>query len=307
MANTATDMLAADRLKTATKPQHAEPLDLPAEFDLTLEAGRTEKHYWRDLWRYRELFIILAQRDISVRYKQTAIGVGWALIQPLLNMLIMTIIFGKVAGLHSEGGAPYAIMVFAAMLPWMFFSTALSSASQSMVSNANLISKVYFPRLIIPTSSVVTCLTDFLISFLLLIAMMTWYRFAPTWNILAIPLLVALTFLAALGPGLLITALNVKYRDFRYVIPFLVQFGLYVTPVGFSSTVIREKLGEKLFLLYSLNPMVGVVDGFRWAILGNNSRVDIPSFLVSLSVVTVFLVLGIAYFRKTEKGFADII
>ena len=285
------------------------------EFDLTLEAGRAEKHYWRDLWRYRELFIILAQRDISVRYKQTAIGVVWALLQPFLNMVIMTIIFGKVAGLHSEGSAPYAIMVFAAMLPWMFFSSALGSSSQSMVGNANLISKVYFPRLIIPASAVVTSFADFLISFFIMIGMMIWYGFAPSWNILALPLFIGVAFLAALGPGLFITALNVKYRDFRYVIPFLVQFGLYASPVGFSSTVIRERLvqklgehlGDQLFLLYSLNPMVGVIDGFRWCILGNNSPLYLPGFFLSLLVVGLFLVLGISYFRKTEKGFADII
>jgi len=288
---------------------------LADEFDLTLEAGRAEKHYWRDLWRYRELFIILALRDISVRYKQTAIGVVWALLQPFLNMVIMTIIFSTVAGLHSEGTAPYAIMVFAAMLPWNFFSSALSSASQSMVGNANLISKVYFPRLIIPASAIVTSFADFLISFLILIGMMIWYGFAPSWNILALPLFIGVAFLAALGPGLFITALNVKYRDFRYVIPFLIQFGLYASPVGFSSTVIHEKLvqklgehlGDQLFLLYSLNPMVGVIDGFRWAILGNNSSIYLPGFVLSLLVVGLFLILGIWYFRKTEKSFADII
>jgi lipopolysaccharide transport system permease protein len=292
-----------------TAPSHALPADLGAapEFDLILKPGRAEKHYWLDLWRYRELFIILALRDISVRYKQTVIGVGWAVIQPVLTMIVMTIVFGRVAGLHSDGNAPYAIMVFAAMLPWMFFSSAVSSASQSMVGNANLISKVYFPRLIIPASSIVTCFADFVITFVLLIGMMIWYHFPPTWTILALPVFVAITFLAALGPGLLITALNVKYRDFRYVIPFLIQFGLYSTPVGFSSTVISQKLGEPLFLLYSLNPMVGVIDGFRWAILGDNSPIHLPSFLISLSVVVLFLVLGIAYFRNTEKGFADII
>jgi lipopolysaccharide transport system permease protein len=278
-----------------------------SDFDLILEAGRRDKHYWLDLWRYRELFIILAMRDISVRYKQTVLGVGWALIQPVLNMIVMTIIFGKVAGLHSEGSAPYAIMVFVAMLPWMFFSSALTTSSQSMVSNSPLISKVFFPRMIIPASSVVTCFVDFLISLVLLIALMAVYRFAPSWNIFAIPALVLLTFLAALGPGLFITALNVKYRDFRYVIPFLVQFGLYVTPVGFSSSVIREKWGEKVFLLYSLNPMVGVIDGFRWAILGSNSHVDLRSFFISLAVIAASLYVGISYFRKTERGFADII
>jgi lipopolysaccharide transport system permease protein len=282
--------------------------DLPApEFDLTLEAGRAEKNYWLDLWRYRELFIILAQRDISVRYKQTVIGVGWALIQPVLTMIIMTIVFGKVAGLHSDGKAPYSIMVFAGMLPWMFFSSALATASQSMVTNSTLISKVYFPRLIIPASSIATCFPDFLISLLLLVFMLFWYRLTPTWNILALPVLVVITFLTALGPGLFITALNVKYRDFRYVIPFLIQFGLYASPVGFSSTVIRQKLGEKLFLLYSLNPMVGVIDAFRWSILGSDAGLNIPSFIVSMAVVALFLAVGTSYFRKMEKGFADII
>jgi lipopolysaccharide transport system permease protein len=288
-----------------TAPSYVIPPAL--EFDLTLEAGRAEKHYWLDLWRYRELFIILALRDISVRYKQTLIGVGWALIQPVLTMVIMTIVFGKVAGLRADGTAPYSIMVFAAMLPWMFFSSALSSASQSMVSNANLISKVYFPRLIIPASAIVTCFADFLVSFLLLCGMMIWYRVPLTWNILALPVFIAITFLAALGPGLFITALNVKYRDFRYAIPFIIQFGLYATPVGFSSTVIRGKLGETLFLLYSLNPMVGTIDGFRWAILGHNSPVHALSLVISVLVVIVFLILGITYFRKTEKSFADII
>lgn len=277
------------------------------EFDLVLEPGRAEKNYWRDLWRYRELFIILALRDISVRYKQTAIGIAWALLQPFLNMLVMTIIFNKVAGLHSEGNAPYAIMVFSAMLPWMFFSSALTSASQSMVGNANLISKVYFPRLIIPASAVVTSFADFLISFLILVGLMIWYGFAPSWHILFLPVFIGVAFLAALGPGLFITALNVKYRDFRYVIPFMVQFGLYLSPVGFSSTLIREKLGETLFLIYSLNPMVGVIDGFRWAILGDNAPINLPGFLLSLVVVGFFLILGIWYFRKTEKNFADII
>jgi len=278
-----------------------------AEFDLILEAGGTERHYWFDLWHYRDLFIILARRDIAVRYKQTAVGVAWALLQPFLTMLIMTVIFGKVAGLPSDGTAPYPIMVFAALLPWMFFSSALTSASQSLVGNANLISKVYFPRLIIPVSAIVTSFADFLVSFLILVVMMAWYGFALGWHLLALPFFVLVAFLAALGPGLLITALNVKYRDFRYVIPFLVQFGLYISPVGFSSSVIKEKLGSGLFLLYSLNPMVGVIDGFRWAILGDNASIDLPGFLLSLGCVGLFLVVGVWYFRKTEKSFADIV
>jgi lipopolysaccharide transport system permease protein len=298
-----------------TQPDALPADDGADDFDLTLEAGRAERHYWHDLCRYRELFLILALRDISVRYKQTAIGIAWALLQPFLTMLIMTIIFGKVAGLPSEGSAPYAIMVFAAMLPWMFFSSAFSSASESMVRQANLISKVYFPRLIIPVSAVVTSFADFLISFLILIALMGWYRFAPSWNILALPLFIGIAFLAVLGPGLFITALNVRYRDFRYVVPFLVQFGLYATPVGFSSSVIHEKLvqklgerlGEPLFLLYSLNPMVGAIDGFRWAILGHNSPLYLPGLFLSLVVAGLFLIIGVRYFRKTEKSFADVI
>ena len=277
------------------------------DWDLVIEPGRAEKNYWADLWRYRELFYILAWRDVTVRYKQTFLGVAWALIQPFLTMVVMTVIFSRVAGLRTEGDAPYAIMVFAAMLPWSFFSSALSSASQSLIGNANLISKVYFPRMIVPVAAVVTSFVDFLIAFTILIGMMFWYRFIPDWHILTLPFFVFIAFLAALGPGLYITALNVKYRDFRYVIPFLVQFGLYVTPVGFSSSVIREKFGEKLFLLYSLNPMVGVIDGFRWAILGGHSILHLQGFFLSLLVVILFLLLGVWYFRKTEKSFADIV
>jgi lipopolysaccharide transport system permease protein len=275
--------------------------------ELILEAGRAERHYWRDLWRYRELFYILAWRDISIRYRQTAVGVAWALIQPLLTMLIMTVIFGKVAGLPSEGAAPYALMVFAAMLPWQFFSSSLSTSSQSLVSNANLISKIYFPRLIIPAGAVITSFVDFLISLIILAGMMAWYAFWPDWRILTLPLFMVLACLASLGPGLLITALNVKYRDFRYVIPFVVQFGLYVSPVAYSSTVIRERFGDTAFTLYSLNPMVGVIDGFRWAILGAQSSIYWPGFCLSCVLVLAFLVVGIWYFRKTEKTFADVI
>ena len=275
--------------------------------ELIIEPGRTEKNYWRDLWRYRELFYILAWRDISVRYKQTVIGIAWALIQPLLTMIIMTVVFGKVAKLPSDGNAPYSIMVFAAMLPWMFFSSSLSSASQSLVGNANLISKVYFPRMIIPAGAVITSLVDFLVAFAILAAMMVWFQFWPDWRILTLPLFIILAFFAAIGPGLLITALNVKYRDFRYVIPFLVQFGLYLSPVGFSSQVIRERFGDTVFALYSLNPMVGVIDGFRWALLGGHTTIYWPGFGLSLTLVAVLLLLGVWYFRRVEKTFADVI
>jgi len=275
--------------------------------ELILEPGRAERQYWRDVWRYRELFYILAWRDVSVRYKQTAIGVAWALIQPLSTMLIMTVIFGKVAKLPSEGNTPYAVMVFAAMLPWQFFSMSLTSASQSLVSNAQLISKVYFPRMIIPAGAVITSFVDFLISFTILVGMMVWFQFWPDWRILTLPLFMALAFLAAIGPGLLITALNVKYRDFRYVIPFLVQFGLYISPVGFSSSVIRERFGDTIFTLYSLNPMVGVIDGFRWAILGGQTTIYWPGFVLSFAIVLIFLAAGVWYFRKMERTFADVI
>ena len=270
---------------------------------LVIEPGLAEKHYWRDLWRYRELFLVLAWRDVAVRYKQTVIGLAWALIQPLATMVVFTVIFGKVAKLPTEGAAPYALMVYAGMLPWQLFATSLTGASGSLIGNANLISKVYFPRLIVPTSAVVVAFVDFLVSFAILVCLMVWYQFLPGWQILTLPLFILMAFLASLGPGLWITALNVKYRDFRYVIPFLVQFGLYVSPVGFSSSVIPEQWR----LLYSLNPVVGVIDGFRWAILGGESHLYLPGFILSWGVIVFFLWMGIRQFRKMEKSFADLI
>jgi len=270
---------------------------------LIIEPGRTEKNYWADLWRYRELFLILAWRDISVRYKQTIIGVAWAILRPFLTMVVFTIIFGRVAKLPSDGDAPYALMVFAAMLPWSLFSLALSEASNSLITNVNLVSKVYFPRMIVPIATIVTAFVDFLVSFVILLGLMTYYQFAPGWNMLLLPLFILMALLASLGPGLWITALNVKYRDFRYVIPFVVQFGLYISPVGFSSNVIPEKWR----LLYSLNPMVGVIDGFRWCILGSESPIYWPGFTLTLAIVAFFLWLGITRFRKMEKTFADLI
>lgn len=277
-------------------------MSTPATQELVIEAGRTESQYWRDLWRYRELFYFLAWRDILVRYKQTAIGVVWALLRPFLTMVVFTVVFGRIAKMPANG-IPYPILVFAAMLPWQFFSTSLAEASSSLVGNANLISKVYFPRLIIPAGAVITSMVDFLISFVLLGALMVWYRFMPDWRILTLPGFTILAFLAALGPGLYLTALNVKYRDFRYVIPFIVQFGLFISPVGFSSDVIPEQWR----LLYSLNPMVGVIDGFRWAICRGSAAIYMPGFLLSLGVTGFFLWLGIWYFRRTEKTFADVI
>ena len=274
---------------------------------LTIEAGRSEKNYWRDLVHYRELFLILAWRDVAVRYKQTVAGVAWAIIQPLMSMVIMTVIFEKVAGLHSDGKAPYPIMVFAAILPWQFFSNALSLASQSVVTNANLISKIYFPRLIVPASSIVVSLVDFLVACSILGALMLWYHYWPTWRLVVLPALVVLAMIAAIGPGLITTALTVRFRDFRILIPFVVQFGLYLCPIAYSSTVIREKLGDQWFLLYSLNPMVGVIDGFRWAILGTSTAFYWPSFVISVGLAGLLLIAGIGYFRKTERVFADIV
>ena len=275
--------------------------------ELIIEPGRVEKNYWRDLLRYRELFLILAWRDVAVRYKQTVAGAAWAIVQPLLSMLIMTVVFGRVAGLPSQNGAPYAVMVFAAMLPWQFFSNALSTSSLSLVTNANLISKIYFPRLIIPAGSIIVSLVDFLVASSIMAGLMAWYHFWPTWRLIALPLLVVFAVAAAMGPGLILTAATVRYRDFRILVPFVVQFGLYVSPVAYSSAVIRQKLGDTWFLIYSLNPMVGVIDGFRWAILGGQAQIYLPGFGLSLGVVALLLVLGLRYFRHTEKTFADII
>jgi len=270
---------------------------------LVLEPGRTEKNYWADIWSFRELFLILAWRDLSVRYKQTIIGIIWAIIRPFLTMVVFTVIFGRLAKLPSDGSVPYALLIFAGMLPWYLFSSVLSEASNSLIDNANLISKVYFPRLIVPTATVITALVDFMISLVILLGLMATYHFAPGWNMLLLPLFIFLAVLASLGPGLWASALNVKYRDFRYVIPFMVQFGMYISPVGFSSNVIPEQWR----LLYHLNPMVGIIDGFRWCILDGESPIYWPGFLLSLVVVTFFLWLGISQFRKMEKTFADLI
>jgi lipopolysaccharide transport system permease protein len=270
---------------------------------LVLKPGRAERHYWRDLWAYRELFAILAWRDVAVRYKQTVIGVAWAVVRPFLTMVVFTVIFGRLAKFPSEGGVPYPVMVFAGMLPWFLFSTILSEASNSLVGNANLVGKVYFPRMIIPASSAIVALVDFAINLAILFGLMLWYGFWPSWRIALLPAFVVLAMLASLGPAFLITALNVKYRDFRYIIPFIVQFGLYISPVGFSSAIVPE--GWRFW--YSLNPMVGVIDGFRWGVLGGESRLYAPGFLLSLGVVALFLWLGIAYFRHTERSFADLI
>jgi homopolymeric O-antigen transport system permease protein len=270
---------------------------------ITIEAGHSARDYWRDLWRYRELFRVLAWRDLAVRYKQTVIGVLWALVRPILTMLVFTIIFSRIAKLPSEGDAPYALMVFAGILPWAFFATGLGEASNSLVNNANLISKIYFPRLIVPTAAVVVAFVDFLISFCIMLAIMAWYRFWPDWRICLLPAFAILTFIVTIGPSLWITSLNVKYRDFRYIIPFIVQFGLYVSPVGFSSSVVPDRWR----LAYALNPMVGVIDGFRWCILRGQSDLSLSAIGLSVLIAIAFLWFGVHQFRKLERSFADLI
>lgn len=270
--------------------------------ELVIEAGKTERHYWKDLWRYRELFYFLAWRDILVRYKQTAIGIAWALIRPLLTTIVFVFVFGKLAKLPSDG-VPYAVLVFAALLPWQFFANAFVEAGNSLISNANMISKVYFPRLVVPASAVIVGLVDFLISGVMLAGLMLWYDVAPDWRIMTLPLFLAIAVVAAMGAGLWIAALNVKYRDFRYIVPFVVQFGLYASPVGFSSAIVPEQWR----LLYSLNPMVGVIDGFRWAILGGENHLYWPGMVLSIVLLLVTTITGVLYFRKLEKSFADVI
>ena len=267
-----------------------------------MKRGRAERQYWRDLWLYKELFYFLAWRDILVRYKQTVIGIGWALLRPLLTMLIFTIVFKHITKVP-PAHVPYPLLVLAAMLPWQFFSNALSEASNSLIGNASLISKVYFPRLIVPASAVITSLVDFFFSLILLGVFMMWYKFLPDWRLLMLPLLTLLAFVVALGPGLCLTALNVKYRDLRYVIPFVVQCGWFISPVGFSSDIVPARWR----LLYSLNPMVGVIDGFRWSICRGRYALYWPGFFASVIVSSFFLWLGVWYFRRTEKSFADII
>ena len=267
-----------------------------------IEAGHHDSEYLPDLWRYRELFYFLAWRDILVRYKQTAIGVAWALIKALVTLLVLTVIFGKVAQLPS-GGVPYPLLVFAAMLPWQFFAGALSDCSNSLVANGELIAKIYFPRLIVPGSAMIVSLVDFAISCGVLALLLAWYGFAPDWRILTLPLFTLLAAALTFGAGLWFAALTVQYRDFRFVVGFIVQLGLYISPVGFSSSVIPQEWR----LLYSLNPLVGVMDGFRWAVLRGMPDLYLPGLALSTAVTLTLLASGFWYFRRTERRFADVI
>jgi lipopolysaccharide transport system permease protein len=270
---------------------------------IVLEAGRAERNYWSDLWRYRELFAIFAWRDVTVRYKQTLIGVAWAILRPFLTMVIFTIVFGHVAKLPTDGATPYPVLVLAGLLPWFLFSSILAEASASLIGNANLIRKIYFPRIILPSSMMIAALVDFSINFALFCAVLVWFGLLPDWRIVLLPLFLALAIVVSLGPALLITALSVKYRDFRYIVPFIIQLGLYVSPVGFSSAAVPEQWR----FWYSLNPLVGVIDGFRWCLLGDQSQIYPAGLASSVIVSAVFLWIGISYFRRTERTFADMI
>jgi lipopolysaccharide transport system permease protein len=272
------------------------------EFDLVIEESRSSKNYWNDLWKYRELFFFLAWRDILVRYKQTVIGLAWSLLRPFLTMLVFTFIFGRLAKFPS-GGIPYPIFVYVAMLPWQFFSTSFTDASNSLIGNSNMLTKIYFPRVIIPTSTVIVNLVDFLLSFVLLIGLMIWFHYTAAWTIITLPLFLIQSLLISLGAGFYVAAVNVRYRDFKYIVPFVVQIGLYISPVGFGSSI----AGEKWRLLYSLNPMVGVIDGFRWAISGDPKQIYLPGYYLSFAMTLLLTILGLWYFRKTERSFADII
>jgi lipopolysaccharide transport system permease protein len=273
----------------------------PAEPELVLEAGRADSHYWRDLWRYRELFIFLTWRDLLVRYKQTAVGIAWAVLQPALTTAVFCV-FGYLLKLDTAG-VPRPVLILAAQLPWQFFAASLSSSSNSLVSNAHLISKVYFPRLIVPASAIAVSFVDFFITGALLVVVMIAYHVMPDWHLLALPLFVLIAFGTALGAGLWLTALNVKYRDFRFVLPFIVQFGLYISPVAFTSDLVPERWR----VLYSLNPMVGVIDGFRWSLLNGRTPMDWTSVQISAALAVLLLASGIWFFRRTEKSFADVI
>lgn len=277
-------------------------MENPGKKIVIIEAGRTDMHYWLDLWDFRELLWFLAWRDILVRYKQTAIGVAWSVIRPLLTMIVFTVVFGKLAGLPSSG-VPYPILVLSALLPWQFFANSLSDSSSSLLSNAAMISKVYFPRLIVPAASIVVSVVDFLITLVLMFGLMIWFEVWPTWRLMLLPFLLLLALATALGAGLWLAALNTKFRDFRYIVPFIVQFGLYVSPVGFSSDIVPERWR----LIYSINPMVGVIDGFRWAVIGGEAQIYWPGMGLSCVLIAFILVTGVMYFRKTEKTFADVI
>jgi lipopolysaccharide transport system permease protein len=267
-----------------------------------IEPVPAASHYWSDLWRQRELLYFLAWRDLIVRYRQTAVGIAWALLRPLLILAALTLAFGTLGGLPSDG-TPYVLLVAAGILPWQFFASALSEAGGSLVQNSSMVTKVYFPRMIVPASAVLVCLVDFAVALLIVVLLMAWYGIAPGWRLAALPLFLALTLVSSIGLGLWLAALNVEYRDFRHALPFLVQLTLYFSPVGYASTLVP---GEWR-LLFSLNPMAGAIDGFRWALLGGEAPLYWPGQAASCTVGLLLLASGVRYFRRTEHRFADVI
>jgi lipopolysaccharide transport system permease protein len=288
--------------ETFARPPQIRNEDARVLEETVISPGRMGRRYVRDLWKYRELFVFLAWRDLLVRYKQTAIGVAWSLIRPLVTMVVLSVVFGRIGNMPS-GGVPYPLLVFCGVLPWQFFATALADSGGSLVANSGLISKVYFPRLIIPAGTVVTGLVDFLISFVLLVALMVWYRWVPPVNIVWLPVFLVLTTLVSFGAGVWVAALTVEYRDFRFIVPFVVQFGLYISPVGFLSSTVPAKYRA----LYAMNPMVGAIDGFRWAVLGGSHTLSGSAIAWSAGCAALLLVTGISHFRRTERTFADVI
>lgn len=280
-------------------------MSTPAEkFELTIEAGRAERHYWRDLWRYRELLGFLAWRDIKVRYKQTVLGAAWALVQPAITLVVFTFVFGRLAKMPA-GNLPenaYPLLVLAGLLPWQLFANSLSAASASLVGNTHLISKVYFPRLLVPLSSIAVALVDFLFVVVLYALLAAFHGLVPDWRVLVLPLYIGLALAAALGTGLWLAALTVRYRDFRFVLPFLIQVGVFLSPVGFSTANVPNWR-----LLYSFNPLVGIIDGFRWCLLRSDVELFWPAQVIAIGMTALFVWSGIWFFRRTERGFADII
>lgn len=276
--------------------------------NIVIEPGVKKKNYWKDLWKFRELFYFLAWRDVLVRYKQAAIGIAWSVLKPLLTIIIFTMV-GKLLHTAIPPGIPRVVFVCAAILPWQFFSTAFGESSGSLLSNSNLLTKVYFPRLIVPASTIIVSLLDFLTSLFLLFLFMIYYRYVPGWNLVLLPLFLLQATMISMGAGIYIAALNVKYRDFKFLVPFIIQFGLYISPVFYSSNYIYQSttIPGAVKFIYSLNPLVGVIDGFRWSILGGKIDVYVPGFLISIVLSILLLVLGISYFRKVEKSFADVI
>ncbi len=273
----------------------------PEEKVLVIEANRTGLLYLRDFWNYRELFFTLAWRDIVVRYKQTIVGILWTILRPLATMIIFTVVFGKIAKLPSDAGVPYVLMVFAGMLPWQFISGTITTGSDALVGNAGLISKVYFPRMIIPTARIIMALVELLINSVIFAVLFAWFRYVPNWHLVFLPLFLMMGILLALGVTYFISSLNVKYRDFQYVVPFVVQLGLYISPIGFSSSVVPEKWRQ----IYACNPVVGIVDGVRWCLFGSPLMTE---SVIAAAVISVLVFLfGIWFFRKMESEFADFI